>query len=332
MNRRFLHNTKFSSLFVAMVCLLVFTFFIVYPASADEWTFADNFKLREPGSLNGQGGWNVINYYGNSDNTVDVSSINSDGGSKYVEISNDDSLVVSHSIAPVNAGAFQFRMKHNKSGLFYFYALTSDELGQLLFSIQFTESNGILLEEGKKQITLLKEYNAGQWYLFTIDFDSKRGERGTFKVKIDNNDYGEYEYVNSESTIFDFAQMVFGSDSNGKAISAFGDIAPASFVPAITTSIDDTAPSSITTAYIDGVGVVTTTPDATPMADVPSDSVDLVGTPAIAPQLSALQEVINSILALTITQQAPDPSSQESITAPSPTENSEDNQIITAPF
>ncbi len=203
---------------------LVLIFFIVNFASANEWTFTDSFESRNLGDLNGQGGWAVTNYYGNSNNAVNISIANPGAGTKSVEITNTDSLIVTRDITPVKAGVFQVRMRHNKSGLFYFYALTSDAGGQLLFSIQFTESNGVLLEEANKQITLLPDYNANQWYLFTIDFDNTRGGRGTFKIKIDDGSYSEYEYVNSESAIFDFAQMVFGSEGNGTAISAFGDI------------------------------------------------------------------------------------------------------------
>ncbi|MBI5405950.1 hypothetical protein HY972_02845 [Candidatus Kaiserbacteria bacterium] len=193
---------------------------------ANDWTFADGFDSYNPGDLNEQGGWaaTVTNYYRNSDNSVNISAADSKG-KKFVEITNHDSITATRDIAPINSGIFQFRMRHNKSGIFYFYTMTSDQGGQLLFSIQFTESSGILLEEGNEQITLLPNYNADQWYLFTIDFDKNRGERGTFKIKIDDGSYREYQYVNSQSALFDFAQMVFGSVSNeGTAISAFGDI------------------------------------------------------------------------------------------------------------
>lgn len=224
MSKSFLIFKKYVRSFVVTVFSLVLVFSTVNSVSANEWTFTDSFESRNLGDLNGQGGWAVTNYYGNSNNTVNVSTTDPDLGTKHVEIINNDSLIATRNITPINAGIFQFRMRHNKSGLFYFYALTSDEGGQLLFSIQFTESKGILLEEADKQITLLPDYNADQWYLFTIDFDNNRGAKGTFKIKIDDGSYSEYEYVHSESATFDFAQMVFGSDSNGTAISAFGDI------------------------------------------------------------------------------------------------------------
>ncbi len=219
-------------LFTTFLFSLVLIFLTTNFALANDWTFTDSFESYNLGGLNEQGGWAVTNYYGKSNDTVNVSTTDSDMGAKYVEITNHDSMIVTHDIAPINAGIFQLRMRHNKSGLFYFYALASDGL---LFSIQFTESRGILLEEADKQISLLPDYNANQWYLFTIDFDNSRGERGTFKIKIDDGSYNEYEYVNSESATFDFAQMVFGSESNGTAISAFGDIQS---MPSSPTTID----------------------------------------------------------------------------------------------
>ncbi|MBI5221900.1 MAG: hypothetical protein HY980_00150 [Candidatus Magasanikbacteria bacterium] len=224
MSKSLLIFKKYIRSFVAVVFSLILMFSSVDTVLANDWTFADDFESRNLGDLNGQGGWAVTNYYGNSGNTVNVSATNPVAGTKYVEITNNDSLIAVRSITPINSGIFQFRMRHNKSGLFYFYALTSDQGGQLLFSIQFTESNGILLEEANKQITLLPDYNADQWYLFTVDFDKTRGSRGTFKIKIDDGSYSEYEYVHSESAIFDFAQMVFGSDSDGTAVSAFDAI------------------------------------------------------------------------------------------------------------
>lgn len=224
MSKSFLISKKYVLSFVTTVFSLVLIFSAPNFASANDWTFRDTFESHNQGDLDGQGGWKVTNYYANPNDAVDVVTTDTDEGTKYVEIKNQDSIITTHDIVPVDAGIFQFRMRHNKSGLFYFYALTSDAGGQLLFSIQFTESDGIRLEEASKQITLLPDYNADQWYLFTIDFDSTRGARGTFKIKIDDGSYSEYEYVNSESALFDFAQMVFGSESNGTAISAFGDI------------------------------------------------------------------------------------------------------------
>ena len=247
-------------LFTTFLFSLVLIFFTTNFALANDWTFTDSFESYNLGGLNEQGGWAVTNYYGKFNDTVNVSTTDSDTGTKYVEITNNDSMIVTHDIAPINAGIFQLRMRHNKSGLFYFYALASDGL---LFSIQFTESRGILLEEADKQITLLPDYSANQWYLFTIDFDNSRGERGTFKIKIDDGSYNEYEYVRSESATFDFAQMVFGSESNGTAISAFGDI--------------KSTPSSPTTIDIIDSGV-------TPLAPLPDTApVDSTSTPEATP-------------------------------------------------
>ncbi len=246
---------KFLSTFLFSLVLIFFT---TNFASANDWTFKDSFESYELGNLNNEGGWAVTNYYGKSNDTVHVSATDPSEGTRYVEITNHDSIIVTHDITPIDAGIFQLRMRHNKSGLFYFYALTSDQGGQLLFSIQFTESNGILLEEADKQITLLPDYNADQWYLFTIDFDNSRGGRGTFKIKIDDGNYSEYEYVNSESTLFDFGQMVFGSDSDGTAISAFSDIKSTPIISTLTADLNETATSSVTTVDIDGTSIVTT--------------------------------------------------------------------------
>lgn len=251
---------------------LVLVFFATNAVSVNAETFTDSFQSYNFGDLNNQDGWEVTNHDGNSDNMVTVSKTDTGEGTKYVEITNNDSIIVSRNITPVDAGIFQVQMRHNKLGLFYLYALTSDAGGQLLFSIQFTESNGILLEEGDKQITLLPDYTADQWYLFTIDFDNTKEEHGTFKIKIDDGSYSEYEYVNSVSDAFDFAQMVFGSESsNGTAMSAFGDITPTSGIVelvapeaaeenATTTSItSDLIDGQTVTAPIDGVVVSGTT-------------------------------------------------------------------------
>jgi len=210
--------------FATFLFSLVLVSLGVHFVLANDWIFTDDFELYNSGGLNEQGGWAVTNYYGNPSNSVNVFAVNPIEGTKGIEIINNDSLIVTHDITPINSGIFQFRMRHNKSGVFYLYALTSDNGGQLLFSIQFTKSRGILLEEGDEQITLFPDYSANQWYLFTIDFDNSRGGRGTFKIKIDDGNYSEYEYFNSASAVFDFAQIVFGSDSNGTAVSAFDDI------------------------------------------------------------------------------------------------------------
>ena|SRR3989344_887592 len=227
MSKDFRIFKKYVRPFVVAIFSFALIFSTVNYVSANDWTFAEAFESYNQGSLNGQGGWAVTNYYGNLYNAVNVSPADVGQGKNHIEVTNQDSMIVTRDITPINAGIFQFRMRHNKSGIFYFYALTSDQGGQLLFSIQFTESNGVLLEEGSKQITLLSDYNADQWYLFTIDFDNSRGESGTLKIKIDDGSYSEYAYVQSESTVFDFAQMVFGSNSNSSSVtaaSAFGDI------------------------------------------------------------------------------------------------------------
>jgi len=277
-------------LFTTFLFSLVLVFVATNVASANEWTFTDSFESHGLGDLNEQGGWAVTNYNGNDDNTVNVSTIDPYEETKYVEITNTDSLIVTRDITPINAGIFQFRMRHNKSGLFYFYALTSDQGGQLLFSIQFTESNGILLEEADKQVTLLSDYNADQWYLFTIDFDNSRGERGTFKIKIDDGSYSEYEYVNSESAIFDFAQIVFGSDSNGTAISAFGDIKSTPIIDTLIADID-TATSTITTVDIDGLSIVTSSTDTS--TDIPTT--ETTNADQLANVISALDDTVSAI-------------------------------------
>ncbi len=276
--------------FILAAFSLILIFFSANSALANDWTFADNFGSYNPGDLGEQGGWAVTNYYGHSNDTINVSATDLSEGTKYVEITNHNSEIVTHDITPVNVGIFQFRMRHNKSGLFYFYALTSDQGGQLLFSIQFTESRGILLEEADKQITLLPDYNANQWYLFTIDFDNSRGEHGTFKIKIDDGDYSEYPYVNSESAIFDFAQMVFGSDStNETAISAFSDIQSLPLSPTTIDIIDSGAipdPNFIPNTPLPDFAPVdsTSTPEVTPAPVIQQNedgSIDIIDSGAI---------------------------------------------------
>ena len=258
---------------------------------ANDWTFTDSFESHIQGDLDGQGGWKVTNYDGNPENTVDIATTNQREETRYVEITNNDSVITTHDVTPINAGIFQLRMRHNKSGLFYLYALTSDAGGQLLFSIQFTESNGILLEEVNEQITLLPDYNANQWYLFTIDFDNRRGEKGTFKIKIDDGDYSEFEYVNSQSAIFDFAQMVFGSESGGGAVSAFGDIKSSPIISTLTADINDTATSTITTVDIDGTSIVTTSTDTS--TDI--STTETTNTDQLANVISALDDTVSAI-------------------------------------
>ncbi len=297
MRKSFLIFKKCTRFIVIAIFSLVLTFCTANFALANDWTFTDNFGSYNPGDLGEQGGWAVTNYYGNPDNPANVSTTDASKGTKYVEITNHGSLITTHDITPITTGIFQFRMRHNKSGLFYFYALTSDQGGQLLFSIQFTESRGILLEEADKQITLLPDYNADQWYLFTIDFDHSRGEHGTFKIKIDGGDYSEYPYVNSGSAIFDFAQMVFGSDSDGvfgsvsnvTANSAFGDIQSTPSLPATIDIIDDGAipdPNFIPNTPSPNPAPVdsTSTPEVTPAPVIQQNedgSIDIIDSGAI---------------------------------------------------
>ena len=220
--------------------------------------------------VNDQGDWTVTDYYSNSNNAVSIVQIE-DSTDKGVEINSESPMIVADALAPTETGILKFKMRHNKSGVFYFNALTSDEGGQLLFSIQFTEAKGILLEEANRQIALLSDYQANEWYLFDIDFDNTRGEHGTLKININDQSYGEYAYVASQSTVFDLASIVFGSDGEGDALSAFSDIVQATAVipnlpaetPApetpntiseeesITAPLDTTSTSTIT-ATIDG--------------------------------------------------------------------------------
>lgn len=293
MSKSFLIFKGYISFFIGAVFSLVLIFSVVNHASANDWTFIDNFESHNPGDLNGQDGWAVTNRYGNSNNSVNISTANPAEGTKDVEINNNDSLIVTRNITPIKTGIFQFRMRHNKSGLFYFNALTSDMGGQLLFSIQFTQSKGILLEEATEQITLLPDYNINQWYLFTIDFNN---EKGTFKIKTDDGDYGEYKYVNSESTLFDFAQMVFGSES-GTAISAFGDIKPA-LPSSITVTKKEILPE-IVNSVLNLLGINTTTTSTTTPADtavtVPTSPTDMTATSTETPATDMASSTITIV-------------------------------------
>jgi hypothetical protein len=184
-------------------------------------TLVDDFESYNIGDIREGGEWSVTNYYGNVDNHANISTDLKES-IKYAELASEDAIVTARHIASADKGVLEFKMRHNKSGLFYFNALTSDAGGQLLFSIQFTESKGILLEQSDTQIALLPDYISNQWYSFTIDFDNTRGERGTLKIKIDDGKQEEYPYVSSESVIFDLSQIVFASENNGgRAVSAF---------------------------------------------------------------------------------------------------------------
>ena len=204
--------------------LLIVLLSTVNTSRAENFVFSDTFNVYSLGDIGGQGDWTVTKYYPDKIGSVEVTSESSDSDEKYVKVVNNDSILATRISTPTNVGILQFKMRHNKSGLFYLFAQTSDGGGQLLFSIQFTPSGEILLEEMGKQTALLSEYKENQWYYFTIDFDNTRKEHGAFTIQIDGRDYGEHAYVDSESTIFDLAQITLGSESGGvTAISGFGN-------------------------------------------------------------------------------------------------------------
>ncbi len=294
-------------LFTKFLFPLVLMFFTVNFVSANSnWAFEDTFESYSLGNLNGQGGWVVTNHSGNSNGIANVSTTYPDGDTKYVEMIHDGFITAVHDITPLNSGIFQLRMRHNKKGLFYFNALTSDASSQMLFSIKFTESKGIILEEADQQISLLSDYDADKWYLFTINFDQKIGEAGTFKIKIDDGIYKEYTYDNPESTVFDFAHMVFGSDSTGEmAMSGFSDIKP---IPqnielvteeiiqedtAITSIKSDLIDGQIVTAPIDGVLISETITETTTPSSFSSNSLPDM-TANVIEALPSLSENINT--------------------------------------
>ncbi len=238
-------------------------------------TFSNNLGSLPLGDLSGQDNWVITKHNTDSSDTVQISTSDLIPEEKFIEIVNDNSLLASWNGPPLNNGVFEFQARHNKEGLFYLYAQTSDNGGQLLFSIQFTEANGILLEESDSQIALLPDYNKDQWYYFIIDFDNTKGSRGTFTVQIDNQSYGEYEYVQSESSSFDFAQITIGSESTGKtSISAFVDSFSTALSNASSTTSNDLLQLSISlsstsissnlenglivTASLDGIASVAT--------------------------------------------------------------------------
>ncbi len=206
-----------------------------------------------------------------------------------IEIVNDGSISTTKTFLPQNSGRLTFSAKHNKSGLLYIYAQTSDNGGQLLFSIQFTESRGILLEESNRQIELMPNYTANHWYEFMIDFDSTRGQHGMFSVTIDGTLYGEYEYVQSESDLFDLAQITLGSESSGAmSVSAVTDsffVAPDTATTTasdallqLSISLSSTSISSnldnglLVTASLDGIASVAVTPVATTSSTTDADT------------------------------------------------------------
>jgi hypothetical protein len=201
-------------IFISWLCL-----FSIPTIQAEGLFSPDSFTSYSLGDLHGQSNWQLTKYEEASLGDVDIVTSDTD---TFAEITNNKSLLISKSDTPRDAGILEFNMRHNRVGLFYVYAQTSDNGGQLLFSIQFTPTGGILLEQSDKQIVLLSDYTADQWYRFTIDFDRSRGQNGTFILAIDDTTYGEYAYVHSESATFDLAQITFGSESTGQtAISGF---------------------------------------------------------------------------------------------------------------
>ena len=290
--------TVIMKFFVYILSLLVTIIPVAGVALANQATFVD-----------GQGDWTVTNY-GNSNDAVSIVQVG-DGADKGVEIDSESPMIVANDLTPAETGVFQFKMRHNKSGVFYFNALTSDEGGQLLFSIQFTEAKGVLLEEANKQIVLLSDYQANEWYLFDIDFDNKRGEHGTLKIKINGESYGEYEYVDSQSTVFDLASIVFGSDGKGDALSAFSDIVqpPAEVPISLTSALEE---GQTVTVSIDGV-VTPNIPAETPAPETQN---------AISEEKSIeapLDGTSTSTITATIDGEVPDTATsteEETVTAP----------------
>jgi len=160
----------------------------------------------------------------NAEGVVELTTSGLTPDEKIVEIINESSLSTTRSYPPLASGKLEFKAKHNQVGLFYIYALTADNGGQLLFSLQFTEDRGLLLEQSDQQITLLDDYVENEWYEFTIDFDNTRGDHGMFTVAMNGQTYGDYEYVNSESDTFELAQITIGSEStDATAVSGFID-------------------------------------------------------------------------------------------------------------
>ena len=224
------------------VLFFLLPLFIVIPiVQAQEFFYLGNFNSYTPGPLQDQDNWQVTKYQNDEVGGVNVTTSGTTTTDKFVEIINKKSLIVTKSGSPVNSGSLNFKIRHNKTGLFYFYAQTSDKGGQLLFSIQFTPDNGIILEQADSAITLLPEYNADQWYVFSIDFDNNKGGRGAFTLSIDGTEFGEYAYVKSQSDLFDLAQLTFGSDSAGEeAISAFDSttlLIPATITSTVSTDL-----------------------------------------------------------------------------------------------
>ncbi len=288
-------------------------FFVIPIAQAQNFFSLGNFNSYTLSPLQDQDNWQVTKYHPDEVGGVNVTTSGTSTADKFVEIINKKSLIVTKSGTPINSGTLNFKIRHNKTGLFYFYAQTSDNGGQLLFSIQFTPDNGIILEQADSAITLLPEYNADQWYVFSIDFDNIRGGSGAFTLSIDGIEFGEYAYVNSQSDLFDLAQITFGSESDGgTAISAFTNtvfsipITTNSIVSAdllqLSISLSSTSISSdldnglIVTASLDGIASLATfsASDITIPTSTPEgiDDGSIVG--------SFIKEIIENVIAIFI--------------------------------
>ncbi len=277
--------------------------------------------------------------------TVTESIVNPLLGEKLIEIVNEGSISTTRTFEPQHSGRLTFSVKHDKSGLLYIFAQTSDNGGQLLFSLQFTESQGILLEESDRQITLLPEYTANQWYEFVIDFDNSRGDHGLFVVSIDGTLYGEYEYVKSESALFDLAQITIGGESSGQtSVSTVTDsfftqseiltTTPVSdALLQLSISLSSTSISSdldnelIVTATFDGIAEIATS-SASDIGSIPSSASEASSPnePSIVSSVSSFfREVIESVIDIFITEDDSLP------TAPSPTQDPSTTTVNTEP-
>jgi hypothetical protein len=320
---------------------------------AEEQMFSSSLDSLPLGELINQDGWTTTKSDPGAYGSVRVSDSNLIPEEKFIELTTDSSIAASRSLSPQNAGIFEFKAKHNKSGLFYIYAQTSDNGGQLLFSIQFTEDRGVLLEESDKQVTLLSDYSEDQWYLFTIEFDNSRGARGVFTVKIDGQSYGEFEYVMSESSTFDIAQITIGSENIGKSsVSGFADSFPSVLTTVASTtsdallllsiSLSSTSISSslenglIVTATLDGIASVATssiyaTDTATSVDFESSTSTESDEDSSVG---SFIMDIVESVIEIfTPAEPVPEESPNESTaTSTQPLENIPSDEATTTPI
>ncbi len=302
--------------------------------------------------------WSVTDPDANTEDSVRVTTVDLLPDEEFIEVITDSSITASYSNTPLTTGTLEFKAKHNKSGLFYIYAQTSDNGGQLLFSVQFTESNGILLEESDRQITLLSDYTENEWYIFTIDFDNTRGTRGMFRVSLNGEYSGEYEYVKSESSTFDLAQITIGAESTGEtSVSGFTDsfstmlATPSSASDALlllSISLSSTSISSnlenglIVTATLDGIASVATSSVleiGTSTETVPSSTVGSSTEPSEDTTLgSFIMDIVESVIEIFIPEESqptelptetlpPEATSTESL----PIEETVENQETTEP-